>query len=91
MALLAGCAGAVTNHTPMATTDGSIAYSVHTVYGGLDGNREQANAVLDSEARRVCAGPYVQLAPPQSIAKRTAWGAGNGQHDLTWRIRCGRA
>jgi len=41
--------------TPKSPASGPAGYNIFTVYGGLDGTKDQASAVLDREAKRLCA------------------------------------
>jgi hypothetical protein len=42
--------------TPKSPASGPAGYNIFTVYGGLDGTKDQASAVLDREAKRLCGG-----------------------------------
>lgn len=85
--LLTSCAGAVLTHTPIPQSDGSRVYSVYTVYGLVDGDRMGALKVINREARRVCSGDY-EVIQEHEHDRITAWGAKNGQTDLTHVVKC---
>lgn len=77
----------VLRYTPVSTTDGSRGYNLFTVYGGLDGNKTAASAVLDKEAKRLCADDFITI-KEEEHERLTAWGAKNGQIDYLREIRC---
>ncbi len=84
---LCSCAGAVLTYTPAETPDGSRGYHLYTVYGGLDGTREQASAVLDREAKRLCGGEFATV-NEEEHDRLTRWGSKNGQIDYLRLIKC---
>lgn len=86
--LLSGCAGAYLEYTPIKNGDGDTGYFIKTVYGGMDGTKNQASEVLDREANRLCGDEY-KLADKEEHKRLTAWGAENGQIDCIWEIYCG--
>lgn len=86
-AMATGCAGLVMEYTPMSTEDGSQAYAIRTVYGLVDGNKEQAVRAVDREATRLCDGDY-NLVSEEEHPRETNWGARNGQIDLVWQVSC---
>lgn len=87
MFALASCAGGVLTHTPIPQADGSRVYSVYTVYGLVDGDRNGALKSIDREARRVCSGDY-EVIQEHEHDRITTWGAKNGQTDLTHVVKC---
>ncbi|MDH4100625.1 MAG: hypothetical protein OEV28_08620 [Nitrospirota bacterium] len=84
---LCACAGAALTYTPTETSDGSRGYHLYTVYGGLDGTREQASAVLDREATRLCKGEFVTI-NEEEHDRLTRWGSKNGQIDYLRLVKC---
>lgn len=84
---LSACAGLVREVTPIPTSDGSQQYQVSTVYGGLDGTKQDAERILAREATDVCGGTFDVLARNE-VALRTAWGAENGQIEYFWQVQC---
>lgn len=84
---LCSCAGSVLKYTPAETSDGSRGYHLYTVYGGLDGTREQASAVLDWEASRLCRGEFVTI-NEEEHDRLTGWGSKNGQIDYLRLVKC---
>lgn len=84
---LAGCAGSVLNYSPINTSNGKSGYSIYTVYGGVDGSKKAASEVLDREAGRLCNNKFV-LIKEEEHARRTRWGAKNGQIDYIKQFQC---
>lgn len=84
---LAGCSPLFLQFNALPDEGGSRRFSVHTVYGGLDGNVSAARDLLDRESQRLCGTPYTRTRE-QDIERRTAWGVPNGQFDLIWEVRC---
>ncbi len=81
------CSPLVLRSSPLPDQEGARAFSVNTVYGGLDGPIESARALLERESKRLCSGTY-KVANEQDIARLTNWGSPNGQRDLMWQVRC---
>ncbi len=77
----------VKDFTPAQLADGARGYNLRTVYGGLDGTKEQASKVLDDEAKRLCGGEFTTL-KEEEHDRLTAWGAKNGQIDYLRQVRC---
>lgn len=88
VSLLSACAGALVQSTPLPAAAGARGFTIYTVYGGVDGTRSAASAVLDKEAARVCGGRF-RTVSEQHIERRTAWGAKNGQVDYHREVHCG--
>ena len=84
---LSSCAGAVLNYTPINTLNGKSGYSIYTVYGGIDGSKKAASEVLDREAGRLCNNKFVVI-KEEEHARRTRWGAKNGQIDYIKQVQC---
>ena len=73
--------------TPKSPASGPAGYNIFTVYGGLDGTKAQASAVLDREAKRLCGGAFVTV-KEEEHERLTAWGVKNGQIDYLRQVRC---
>ena len=84
---LSGCAGMYMDYRPITTDDNKKGYSIHTVFGGLGGNKEQASEAVSKRAKHLCSGDFEKIS--EEVHKRlTIWGAENGQIDLFWEVKC---
>lgn len=84
---LTACASPVLHVTPLPASAGVRGFTLYTVYGTLDGTRETASQTLDRDARRLCGGNFEKVRDIET-ARRTAWGATNGQIDFYREVHC---
>ena len=87
--ILHGCAGSVIEYNPIKMSDSSDSkgYFVKTVYGLIDGTKEQAIKEIEREANRLCLEGF-RFVNEEEHPGMTKWGAQNGQIDLIWEIHC---
>lgn len=88
--LIAGCAGMVMEYAPFKASDGKNGYFIKTVYGLIDGTKEQAKKEIDREANRLCPSGFTFI-KEEEHPRKTKWGAENGQIDLIWEVTCNNA
>jgi len=88
--IIVGCAGMVMEYTPIKSGDGSKGYFIRTVYGLVDGTKDQAIIEIEREANRLCPSGFAFVSEDEH-PRKTKWGAENGQVDLVWEITCTNA
>jgi len=79
---LAGCAPQILNYAPLADEGGARAFSIVGFYGAGNGTLEEARAVLDAEARRLCGSAFT-VSREQTIKRGSI-----GNTELLWIVRC---
>lgn len=78
----------VMEYAPLRRDDGARGYSIRTVYGVLNGDKAGAEAKLDKEARRLCAGDYHRETEEEHPRLMRIGSRPNGEVDLVWAVAC---
>ena len=84
---MVGCAGVVMEYTPINLHNGKKGYFIRTVYGLVDGTKDQAIKEIEREAKRLCPNDFTFVSEEEH-PRKTKWGTENGQVDIIWEVTC---
>lgn len=83
---LAGCGSMLADGTPRTADDGSMVYSITSLYDGESGSREQAIRAMDIDARNLCMTGYTLISEEARPIMGPTGGVTSSR--LIWEIKC---